>query len=56
MVHEGLRECGREEECSYTKATPGCGGGRAEDEGRMDSSTEQPFIRLTSCAESGRLL
>lgn len=34
-----------EGECSYTKATPGCGGGRAEDEGRMDSSTEQSLIR-----------
>lgn len=38
MVHEGLRVCEecRRGECSYTKATPGCGwgdgGGRRQDE------------------------
>lgn len=41
MVHEGVWEEEEEveEECSYTKATPGCGRRRAVDEGRMDSST-----------------
>lgn len=43
-----------EEKCSYTKATLGCGGGRAEDEGRLVSSTELPLFQLS--AESARLL
>lgn len=39
-------------ECSYTKATPGCGEGRVcvcgGVKGRMDSSTQPPLIRLSS--------
>lgn len=50
---EGVWGEEEEEECSYTKATPGCGGGRAEDEGEdgfIHPATLDPtFIACSSC-------